>query len=180
MGCASVFGATDAFAVGFVGKRFDVVTRSLSEIEPCPQRRAERRGAGGRAHSRRRHDPVVRRQAARLFPAAGGRSGKAVGGECRGPAHRRKVEPDRTRWPAGFVCAGAVGASVPRPKRAKRTVGFRGRMVCRGGVYARSFPPAGIGGLRTVRIVQGQRGFPVASARKFRPISLGRRAPEFV
>lgn len=131
MGCASVFGATDAFAVGFVGKRFGVMARSLSEIEPCLQRRAERRGAGGRAHSRRRHDPVVRRQAARLFPAAGGRSGKAVRVECRGPAHRRKVGPDRTRWPAGFVCAWTVGASVPRPKRAKRTVGFRGRMVCR-------------------------------------------------
>lgn len=66
-GGASVFGATDAFAVGFVGKRFDVMVRSLSEIEPCPQWRAERRGAGGKAHSRRRHDPVVRRQAA-LFP----------------------------------------------------------------------------------------------------------------
>ena len=33
-GCASVFGATDAFAVGFVGKRFGVMARSLSEIAP--------------------------------------------------------------------------------------------------------------------------------------------------
>ncbi len=105
---------------------------------------------------------------------------KPWGGECRGPAHRRKVEPDRTRWPAGFVCAWTVGASVPRPKRAKRTVGFRGRMVCRGGVYARFFRPSGSGGFRSVRIVRGKRDRPVASARKFRPISLGRRAPEFV
>lgn len=179
-GGASVFGATDAFAVGFVGKRFGVMARSLSEIAPV---RSGGRNDEVSVKGRIPVDGTIRSFGGRLpvfsrLRAAGPAKPWGANAEARCIGERSNQtglggrQASSAQGRSGHLCRGRKGRNARS--------GFGGRMVCRGGVYARSFPPAGIGGLRAVRIVRGQRGFPVASVRKFRPISLGRRAPEFV